>query len=54
MQSFNLNLVAATEIIKSLADNLKANKGSIVLFSTVAVKQGFPNHSIVSSAKGCS
>ena len=44
MQSFNLNLVSATEIIKSLADNLKTNKGSIVLFSTVAVQQGFPNH----------
>ena len=52
MQSFNLNLISATEIIKSLADNLKKNKGSIVLFSTVAVKQGFPNHAIVSSAKG--
>ncbi len=52
MQSFNLNLISATEVIKSLADNLKKNKGSIVLFSTVAVKQGFPNHAIVSSAKG--
>ena len=52
MQSFNLNLVSAAEIIKTLADNLKKNKGSIVLFSTVAVKQGFPNHAIVSSAKG--
>jgi NAD(P)-dependent dehydrogenase (short-subunit alcohol dehydrogenase family) len=52
MQSFNLNLVSAAEIIKTLADNLKQNKGSIVLFSTVAVKQGFPNHAIVSSAKG--
>ena len=52
MQAFNLNLISATEIIKSLADNLKKNKGSIVLFSTVAVKQGFPNHAIVSSAKG--
>ena len=52
MQSFNLNLISATEIIKSLADNLKKNKGSIVLFSTVAVKKGFPNHAIVSSAKG--
>ena len=52
MQSFNLNLISATETIKSLADNLKKNKGSIVLFSTVAVKQGFPNHAIVSSAKG--
>ena len=52
MQSFNLNLVSAAETIKALADNLKNNKGSIVLFSTVAVKQGFPNHAIVSSAKG--
>ena len=52
MQSFNLNLVSAAEIIKTLADNLKKNKGSIVLFSTVAVKQGFPNHAIVSKAKG--
>ena len=52
MQSFNLNLISATEVIKSLADNLKKNKGSIVLFSTVAVKQGFPNNAIVSSAKG--
>ena len=52
MQSFNLNLVSAAEIIKALADNLKKNRGSIVLFSTVAVKQGFPSHAIVSSAKG--
>ncbi len=52
MQSFNLNLISAAEIIKALADNLKKNKGSVVLFSTVAVKQGFPNHAIVSSAKG--
>ena len=47
MQSFNLNLVSAAEIVKTLADNLKKNKGSIVLFSTVAVKQGFPNHAIL-------
>ena len=52
MQSFNLNLISATEAIKALAENLKKNKGSIVLFSTVAVRQGFPNHAIVSSAKG--
>ena len=52
MQSFNLNLISATEIIKSTSENLKQNKGSIVLFSTVAVKRGFTNHSIVASAKG--
>ena len=52
MQSFNLNLISAAETIKAFTDNLKKNKGSVVLFSTVAVKQGFPNHAIVSSAKG--
>ena len=38
--------------VTGIADNLKSSKGSIVLFSTVAVQQGFPNHAIVSSAKG--
>ena len=52
MQSFNLNLISATEIIRATYDNLKGNKGSVVLFSTVAAKKGFTNHSIVSSAKG--
>tara|TARA_X000001036_G_scaffold293424_1_gene272687 strand:- start:1309 stop:2019 length:711 start_codon:yes stop_codon:yes gene_type:complete len=52
MQSFNLNLVSATEIIRRSSDSLKQNKGSIVLFSTVAVRRGFTNHSIVASAKG--
>ena len=52
MQAFNLNLISATEIIRKSAENLKQNKGSIVLFSTVAVRRGFTNHSIVASAKG--
>ncbi|MBA1338289.1 MAG: short-chain alcohol dehydrogenase family [Pelagibacterales bacterium] len=52
MQSFNLNLISAVEIIRANYENLKINKGSIVLFSTVAVRKGFTNHSIVSSAKG--
>ena len=49
--SYVLNLVAVTEIIRNFQDNLKKNKGSIVLFSTVAAKKGFANHSIISSAK---
>jgi len=52
MQSFNLNLISATEIIKNTTDNLRQNRGSIVLFSTVAVKRGFTNHAIVAAAKG--
>ena len=51
MQSFNLNLISATEIIRASYEKLKLNKGSIVMFSTVAAKKGFMNHSIISSAK---
>ena len=48
---FSLNLLPVYDIIKKFQQNLKKNKGSIVLFSTVAVKQGFPNHSIISPVK---
>ena len=51
VSSYVLNLVAVTEILKAFQDSLKKNKGSIVLFSTVAAKKGFTNHSIISSAK---
>ena len=44
-------MVAVTEIIRSFQENLKKNNGSVVLFSTVAAKKGFINHSIISSAK---
>ena len=37
--------------MRSYADNLKKNKGSIVLFSTVAAQRGFTNHAIIASAK---
>jgi NAD(P)-dependent dehydrogenase (short-subunit alcohol dehydrogenase family) len=51
VSSYVLNLVAVTEILKAFQDSLKKNKGSVVLFSTVAAKKGFTNHSIISSAK---
>ena len=54
-QDFNkcmkLNLYSAVEAIKGFQESLKKNKGSVVLFSTVAAKKGFANHSIISSAK---
>ena len=46
-----LNLYPVIEIIKAYEDNLKKNKGSIILFSTVAVQRGFTNHSIIASTK---
>ncbi len=51
VSSYVLNLVGVTEILRTFQENLKRNKGSIVLFSTVAAKKGFANHSIISSAK---
>ena len=51
VSSYVLNLVAVTDVIRSFQDNLKNNKGSVVLFSTAAAKKGFVNHSIISSAK---
>tara|TARA_X000000368_G_scaffold266675_1_gene211209 strand:- start:525 stop:1232 length:708 start_codon:yes stop_codon:yes gene_type:complete len=46
-----LNLYSAVEAIKVYQDSLKKNKGSIILFSTVAVKRGFTNHAIIASTK---
>ena len=51
LKSLELNFFPIVEIIKKYKDNLKKNKASIVLSSTVAVKQGFPNHSIISPVK---
>ena len=46
-----LNFYSAVELIKGFQENLKQNKGSIVLFSTVAAQRGFTNHSIIASTK---
>jgi NAD(P)-dependent dehydrogenase (short-subunit alcohol dehydrogenase family) len=46
-----LNLYSAIEVIKAYQESLKKNKGSIVLFSTVAAQRGFSNHAIIASAK---
>mgnify|MGYP001177666513 CR=1 FL=1 len=54
-QDFNkcmkLNLYSAVEVIKGYQDILKKNKGSVVLFSTVAAQRGFTNHAIIASTK---
>ena len=46
-----LNLFSGVEAIKGYQESLKKNKGSIVLFSTVAAQRGFTNHAIIASAK---
>ena len=46
-----LNLYSAVEVIKDYQESLKKNKGSVVLFSTVAAQRGFTNHTIIASTK---
>ena len=52
IESYKINTLGAINSIKSNIENLAKNNGSILLFSTIAVQQGFTNHSIVSSSKG--
>merc|ERR1711924_30798 len=49
---FNLHVVGAAESLKAMEAQMKKNGGSVVLFSSVAVQQGFTNHAVISSAKG--
>ena len=52
IESFKINTLGAINVIKFNQESLMKNSGSILLYSTIAVKQGFTNHSIVSTAKG--
>ena len=52
INAFKINTLGAINVIKFNQETLAKNKGSVLLFSTIAVKQGFTNHTIVSTAKG--
>ena len=52
IESFKINTLGAINAIKAAQSSLSNNNGSILLFSTIAVKQGFINHSVISTAKG--
>ena len=52
IESFKINTLGAISAIKAGQISLIKNNGSILLFSTIAVKQGFINHSIISTSKG--
>jgi NAD(P)-dependent dehydrogenase (short-subunit alcohol dehydrogenase family) len=51
-QAFALNAGAAAVALSAAAPHLKAGQGAAVLFSTVAVAQGFANHAVIAAAKG--
>jgi NAD(P)-dependent dehydrogenase (short-subunit alcohol dehydrogenase family) len=52
VDAFRLNTLGAALAVKHAAPALKAANGSVVLFSTVAVQQGFANHAAIAMAKG--
>lgn len=51
-ESFELNAVSAAEALRFADPHLKKSGGSAVLFSTIAVGQGFVSHAAISMAKG--
>lgn len=54
LADYQINLLGAVKAIQACLPGLKraATPGSIVLFSTVAVKTGMPFHASIASAKG--
>ena len=53
VKDFELQVLGAVKVIRAVLPKLKkAEQASIVLFSTVAVANGFPFHSQVSTSKG--
>lgn len=49
--TYRLNVVGAMLSVQAAAPQLKAAKGAVVLFSSIAARQGFTNHVSIGSAK---
>jgi len=52
LEDFRLNALGALHAVKAAREALVAGKGAVLLFSTVAVEQGFSNHASIAMAKG--
>lgn len=52
LRSYEVNVLGAIRALRLLEKSLKLGKGSVVLFSSIAVQQGFANHTVISTAKG--
>jgi NAD(P)-dependent dehydrogenase (short-subunit alcohol dehydrogenase family) len=53
LEDYQLQVLGAVDVFKQFQQALsKSNQASVVFFSTVAVGNGFPYHSVVSSSKG--
>ncbi len=51
-KAFEVNVLGAVRALRLLERALKAGQGSVVLFSSIAVYQGFTNHAVIGAAKG--
>ena len=51
LDAFRLNVVAAAMAVQAALPALVAGGGSVVLFSSVAARAGFPNHLAIGTAK---
>lgn len=51
-QAFELNALAAALAVQAAEAPLRAAQGAVVLFSTIAAGDGFPNHTVIAAAKG--
>lgn len=52
LADFRLNALGALQAVQAALPQLKRQGGSVLLFSTVALAQGFPNHASIAMAKG--
>lgn len=52
LDAYRLNVVGAAIATRAAANALRAGRGGVVLFSTVAAGSGFPNHVVIAAAKG--
>ncbi len=52
ISDFNTNVWGAVRVLQHYYRNLKKNKGSVVLFGTVASRQGMSFHASVAASKG--
>ncbi|MDC1266471.1 SDR family oxidoreductase [Crocinitomicaceae bacterium] len=52
LQDFQINVLGAVRVIQKYFRELKRNKGSIVLFGTVAAHQGMSFHASIAASKG--
>ena len=52
VNDYSINVIGAFHSVKASINSLKANKGSVLFYSSVAAQIGFPMHASIGGAKG--